>query len=274
MQNPYFNLQIKNCFKKSFLTLALLIFFQAFSLSQQLSGNFIIGPSGDYINFIDAVSALNTNGVSGPVVFEVQSGTYTEQMVLGAIAGASETNTITFQSQSGNAEDVVLQYTATGTGDNYVIRLDNASHFAFRNLKIQSLGNGYSWTIAAINEVNDIVIEQCVLSAPDWSSRNFNAGNVRLNPSLSSNVRLINNRISGGDHGIYYSGGPNTYRAPGFELRDNEIAGAYAYGVYLQYLTGAVIEGNTITIRSTSWSSSYTLELSNVEGASRVVGNR
>ncbi|TFV92325.1 hypothetical protein E4S40_15890, partial [Algoriphagus kandeliae] len=260
--------------KSLIFLLSFFYFSTAVAFAQQLSGSYTIGASGNYATFSDAVSDLTSNGISGPVTFEVQAGTYTEQILLGAISGASETNTITFQSESGNAGDVVIQYAATGTADNYVIRLDNSSHLIFRNLTIQSQGNGYSWTISAINELNDLLVEQCVLSAPDWNSRNFNAGNVRLNPSLSSNVRLINNRISGGDHGLYYVGGSSSSRSPGFELRDNEIAGPFAYGVYLQYLTGAVIEGNTVTMRGTSWSSSYSMKIDQVEDALRVVGNR
>ena len=74
---------------------------------------------------------------------------------------------------------------------------------------------------------------------------------------------------------MYYRGGSSSsYRAPGFEFRGNEITGPFQYGIYVDRLTAAVIEDNAVTMRATSWSSSYTLELSEVEGATRVVGNR
>ncbi|NVJ85644.1 MAG: hypothetical protein HWE15_05020, partial [Algoriphagus sp.] len=239
----------------------LLLFFHvslSFSVAQQLSGSYSIGASGDYSTFSDAVSALTTNGISGPVIFDVQSGTFTEQVVLGAIAGASETNTITFQSQSGNAEDVVLQYPATGTADNYVIRFEGSEHIVLNNLKIQALGTAYARTLHAQGAIQNITIEQCILEAPDTGVSNWERGNIVFQPTTSSSVKFLSNTILGGSIGMYYKGGTDVnYRAPGFEFRDNEVTGPYAYGVFFQYLTDAVIEGNTVAMRSTSKSDSY-----------------
>ncbi|MDX5321635.1 MAG: right-handed parallel beta-helix repeat-containing protein, partial [Bacteroidota bacterium] len=257
-----------------FLGLSLFLF-TGNSYAQQLSGSYTIGASGDYPTFSDAVSALTSNGVSGPVTFEVQTGTYTGQILLGAISGASETNTITFQSQSGNAEDVIIQYAATGTADNYVIRFDGGSHYVLKNIKVLALGTTYARTIHAQGEIQNITIEQCMLESPDTSTANFDRGNVVLQPTTSSSIRFFGNIIAGGSNGIYYRGGTSSsFRGAGVELINNTISGVFSYGIYLDRLTAAVIEDNRITMRASSWSSSYPLELNEVEGATRVVGNR
>ena len=84
-----------------------------------LSGTFTVGGAApNYPSFAAVAADLNANGICGPVVFNVRSGTYTEQCTLSQIAGASSTNTITFQSESGNRNDVTLTYaptTQTGT---------------------------------------------------------------------------------------------------------------------------------------------------------------
>ncbi|SDD87609.1 hypothetical protein SAMN04488104_10941, partial [Algoriphagus faecimaris] len=235
--------------------------------SQQLSGTYSIGASGDYFTFSDAVTALTTNGISGPVTFEVQSGIYTEQILLGAISGASETNTITFESQSGNSEDVIIQYAATGTSDNYVVRFDGGSHFALKNLKVLALGTSYARTLHAQGDIENITIEQCVLESPDTSTANFDRGNVVFQPTSSSGVRFLGNTIVSGSNGIYYRGGTSSsFRGTGLELINNTISEVYSYGIYVDRLTAAVIEDNAVTMRATSWSSSYTLELTEVEG--------
>ena len=46
----------------------------------QLSGSYTIGGGGNYTSFGAAVTALTNNGVSGPVTFNVLTGTYNEQI--------------------------------------------------------------------------------------------------------------------------------------------------------------------------------------------------
>src|SRR5438105_14189078 len=75
------------------------IFLYAGSANAQLSGTYTICSSGcNYSSISAAVSALNSNGVSGPVTFNIGSGTYNETLYLSSgISGASSTNTITFK---------------------------------------------------------------------------------------------------------------------------------------------------------------------------------
>src|SRR5262245_43573370 len=75
-----------------------------------LSGTYTIGSGGTYGTVAAAVSDLLSRGVSGPVTFQVKTGTYAQQLAInGVIAGASAVNRVRFVAQSGNAADVVLQ---------------------------------------------------------------------------------------------------------------------------------------------------------------------
>ncbi|MCB0810390.1 MAG: hypothetical protein KDB96_14020, partial [Flavobacteriales bacterium] len=67
-----------------------------------LAGTYRIGASvaAHYPSFTGAVNAMLTCGIDGPVVFEVEDGTYTEQITLPTITGNSNVNTITFRGQS------------------------------------------------------------------------------------------------------------------------------------------------------------------------------
>ncbi len=80
------------------------------SFVQPLSGTYVIDPggTGDYTSFAAAVSDLSSWGVSGPVVFQVKENTYSEQITVPAISGASAANTITFKAAAG--ETPILQY--------------------------------------------------------------------------------------------------------------------------------------------------------------------
>ncbi|SDD76237.1 Serine protease, subtilase family, partial [Algoriphagus faecimaris] len=244
-----------------------------------LSGTYTINPSGtgerNFTSIQATVDAMILNGVDGPVVFEIASGTYEEQVLINDIAGGSSTNTVTYEPATGNLGDVTIQFSSTVSGDNYVIRLDNASDLIFRNLNIQATNTSFARTVWSVNRLDNILFEGCRMESPDTGSTNAELGNVRLEPSISTSVRFIDNQLAGGRMGMYYRGGSSSsYRAPGFEFRGNEITGSFQYGLYVDRLTAAVIEDNAVTMRATSWSSSYTMELNEVEGASRVVGNR
>lgn len=69
-----------------------------------LSGSYDIGGgNNDFPNFSSAATRLNSDGITGPVVFNVYGTDYDDSLKLGTIAGTSETNTILFQDASGTA---------------------------------------------------------------------------------------------------------------------------------------------------------------------------
>jgi hypothetical protein len=82
-------------------------------------------------------------GISGAVTFNVAPGTYTEQVRMHRITGASNTSRVTFQSANGNPASVTLTYDATNAAANYVLQLDSASYITYKNM-----------TITAINATN------------------------------------------------------------------------------------------------------------------------
>jgi hypothetical protein len=92
-----------------------------------LSGEVMIGksPGTDFTTITEAVEALNCGGVSGPVNFKIESGTYNEKVVLSTITGVSAFNPIKFESLSGNNEDVVITY--AGGDAAFVISSSNIS---------------------------------------------------------------------------------------------------------------------------------------------------
>src|ERR1017187_5987314 len=77
------------------------IFFLVYSHSisaQALTGTYTIGATNsNYTSFTAAAKGLTTNGVSGPVTFNVAPGNYNESITMPAISGASAINTITFK---------------------------------------------------------------------------------------------------------------------------------------------------------------------------------
>ena len=115
------------------------------AMDVRLKGTYTIGRNDAvFYNFAEAVNALMTNGIAGPVVFNVQSGLYNEQIVIGPIAGSTNINTVTFQS-AGNYRylDTVI-YQASSPADNYVVKLDGADYVVFREITFIAAGTEYT----------------------------------------------------------------------------------------------------------------------------------
>lgn len=114
---------------KKIFVIALLLFVQCGYA--QLSGTYTIGATAsNYTTFNAAISALTTNGINGPVVFKVASGTYASNFTIPSISGSSSTNTITFESAALDSSLVVIQ---SNSSSDY-ITLSNAKHIKFQYL--------------------------------------------------------------------------------------------------------------------------------------------
>src|SRR5690606_18246431 len=117
------------------LFLCIIALIAAGSAQAQLSGTYTIGgTSPDDTTLSAAVNDLNANGVNGPVIFNIRDGVYTGSSwrgAIGNITGASSTNTITFQSQSGNRANCVLKPSGTSSA-NYVFYLDGAKYITVK----------------------------------------------------------------------------------------------------------------------------------------------
>ena len=236
-----------------------------------LAGTYTIGRNGaDFASFNAAVDALRIHGISGAVVFEVMTDTYHEQVVIPAVYGRSATNTVTFRSATGDAADVIVTYAATSADSNYVIQLNNASNVRLRNLTVAATGSSSTRAISVINRVEDLVIENNRLSAPvpspsgDANDYDGTQSVLHLAPALVSDIRIRNNRVTGGSYGVFFAS-PGRVPATGTEITGNVVEAFSKYGVSLRDLQGGTFTGNRITALPTS-SENYGLYVSSWTG--------
>src|SRR5690606_11889612 len=96
----------------------------------------------DYPTFGAAVNDVNYRGVCAAVTFNVANGTYTEQIEIGEIMGASAVNTILFKSTTNDSSLVTLTASGTST-DNYIIRFNGADHITFQGMTIENTSGSY-----------------------------------------------------------------------------------------------------------------------------------
>lgn len=109
----------------------------------QLSGTYTIGSAGDYATFSAAVKALETEGVSEPVTFKVQPGTYEEQLTINSIPGSSCEVPVVFEGPTAASSQVVLRALDASA---FTVKVDKVAGVSFRKMNI--IGTGPAISVA------------------------------------------------------------------------------------------------------------------------------
>jgi len=177
------------------------------SLCTGISGTFSIGgPTANYPTIAAAVQVLNQCGVTGPVTFNINPGTYYGSYVLGSIPGANSANQITFASATGSAADVILIHDTAAT-------VPTRSHFViggisrvslqfltFRRITVPSAAGQSAVLFTANAESGQVV--SCVFEDQTLSTSTFNNGLTYQ----SSLALILNNQFTGFYYPVYLEG--------------------------------------------------------------------
>ncbi len=230
------------------ITLALTLVPTVYAQSE-LNGTYTIGSSGVYPTFSAAVADLIANGVSGPVTFNVLSATYIEQFTINAFTGASNTNIVTFQAQSGNAADVTLTFSADVT-DNYTVRIIDAAHVIFKNLTVAATDANHGRVFDITGNANHITITNCILNGVNTTeTQNAHAIIYANIPSNSSTITTVfeNSTFNDGSRGVYYVGSDQTPSEEAF-VSNNVFNNQAGIAIVLGNQINPTVENNQINV--------------------------
>ena len=220
----------------------------------QLSGTYTIDASGsgtsNYTTFAAATTALSTSGVSGPVIFNVASGTYTEQVTIPAYTGTSTTNTVTFQANPSNTTAATVTYSPASSSTNWTIRLDGTSNVTIKGLVITTGGTSYGRLIDQYGANTNIsLIDNTLTGAAGTSTSSYFAGLYYTYSSTTEakgNWTITGNTFSNVSYAAYVYGKSYTTSMDTIVFDNNTISMTY-YGMYLRYAKYQHVHGNTVT---------------------------
>ncbi|MCH2225277.1 MAG: right-handed parallel beta-helix repeat-containing protein, partial [Crocinitomicaceae bacterium] len=140
--------------KALFLTFGIMTL--ALGARAQYSGSYTVGGSSpDFSTIQEAADSLSSQGVSGAVSLDIRDGSYTENVVQNHIPGTSISNTVTYQSESGDSSLVLIEAT---TGSTFT--LNNADYLRFKDLRISVAATTDGTSISAY-KTSDISIDAC-----------------------------------------------------------------------------------------------------------------
>lgn len=251
-----------------FVALFLLVGTALFSQSP-LNGQYTIGEGGDFPTFTDAVNALESDGVSGSVVFDILNGTYEEQIRIPPIAGASSTSGITFQSADLDRNAVTLRYAANSTNP-YTLYLDGADYIAFQHLTLEALSTDIGRVLYYRNGATNNTFKDIHFKGIATNSTSVNRAVIYALSIENHNNSFLNNLISFGSQGMRLFGG--NIQDSGTLIKDNVFSGQYDKGVHLQNHDAPQIIGNTFSINGTGLQTKG-VYCNNVDNALRITGN-
>lgn len=235
-----------------FTAIGILLFLLLFFTNNQISGQplsgvkTIGGSSPNYATLTDAVYALTTLGINGPVTFNIRSDTLNEQVSIPEISGGGPDDTITFQSESGNPEDVVITYSASGSGDNYVIKLNGADYLVIQNITIQAQGLSYGTAVLLDNGAENNTFRKNRILGVETTSNSDNMSVILSDygsPNNNGN-EFDGNTIEYGSIGINCEG--YTTRTTGTIIQGNTILNQYRRSIECNNQDGMSIYDNYI----------------------------
>lgn len=230
-------------------------------VSPALAGTIGIGSGAgfNYATLSDFANALNSGGVCGPVVVNMDSasGPYSGQVSFNNIIGTSAINTITI---NGNGSVITAAPTTTNKA---IISLANADYITFDRLRLigTDLTNGFGFHLR--NGSDYVTIQNCDINlSAITSTSTVNSGGIVSSSSTggttddgnNANFLLIqNNTIRGGAsggpfYGIYLNGsGANGSLATNCRILNNNLVDFYGQGILLDKTDSCWVIGNSIS---------------------------
>jgi len=219
-----------------------------------MRGEYTIGGSTpDFTNFKLAIEALKLRGIVDSVKFKVRDGTYTEQLHIPNINGASGKNAIVFEGESKDSSLAKLTFAATKWDTNYTVRLDEADGITFRHLTLAGTGSSYGRVILFENGSDDLCIEHCRIEGVNVSTSSSNFYLITSGSQTDNGFVLRNSHLQDGSSALYFDA-PWTYseREKNTVVQHNTFSNFYTYGIYMNYQRGVKIIGNTMRTNSTT----------------------
>lgn len=259
-----------------------------FELQAGIHGDFTVGSAlgAHYHSLKEAISQLASRGVDGPVRLRLNAGTYDENFEIPAIAGLSETNTLTIEPTSGHRGDVTLtntHYIKKDYGDDKpgYFTIDGADYVTLRGLTFTTSQTQAPALLLVRNGSQHLTIEDCAFSAPRTTQHIQGdialVGTHRGSQPYPNNdfLTIRNSQFSGGYHGVS-SSGLGTIHLPvqhGATLEGNTFEDQGYKAIYLNCITDIAVRNNRI-FGSGSVNYEYqAMDISLGEGVD-IIGNR
>lgn len=224
-----------------------------FGCAAILSGPLTVGGTGaNFANLNSFFTTLKNCGMNGPIVAQLAPGTYSSSYFYfdSLYNGQSATNTLTFESATGNPADVIIVDDGTNSSRG-AVTFNGVKHFGLNKLTLQGkTGSTWSRGVFLTGNANvNIKVTNCIINVDNaTSTSNLYSGISRIVASSGTSgdtVEIRNNIINGGVYGIHYLGSATKQNF--ITAIDSNIVNSTYYGIYSSYSNVATVKKNQTT---------------------------
>ncbi|MCB0819019.1 MAG: T9SS type A sorting domain-containing protein [Bacteroidetes bacterium] len=126
------------------------------SLLAQMQGVYTVsGVGADFPSLQQALNALESQGIDGPVTLNIRAGIYSTNFAIPPVSGSSEENQIIIQSEDMDSSSVRFNYTASSFADDFIFKFNGCSWVTIKHVTLQPLGpGGFSTYTRAVEFAN------------------------------------------------------------------------------------------------------------------------
>jgi hypothetical protein len=222
------------------------------------SGTYTAGkPTSRFPSLQAALDELAIIGLCGPVTLSIDSGYYTQRIMIGEYPGISATNNLTIQSTLEDSSTVVFSE-MTNISQKYVFRLTNASYITIRKISVSAGGDEYANAFNLMGSTHHISIENCVIRSVHQSNQGVSdrsCGIIAQDQQVSS-IRINNNNFYEGFYAVYIKGsGSGTQASRNITVNNNKFTDFQYAAIMLYYVDTCEIDRNKI--RSNAFDANY-----------------
>lgn len=260
------------------------------SVNKGFEGTYTIGSSANanYPTVNAAIDAIK-NGIEGPVVLEIENGTYNDLINIPQITGASSINTLTIKSKSGNSNDVIFcnnnysepPYSDDKTSKEYgVITLNGADYTTLEGVTITTKDLKFPSLVHVNNMSQHFTLRNCKLFAEMSTNYQTDINLVYMYSPNEANknndyITLENNIFEGGYIGanIGGTGYVSLPKEKGAIITKNSFINQGSKAIYLRDEIDAQIIGNTISNNKTDKSDYNAMDIYRGTGNMSIANN-
>ena len=226
------------------------------------SGTYTVGAGADFGTIQGAVNSLK-DGIDGPVVINIKRGIYNENVEIPEIPGASATNTITIQSESGDYHDVQIYhntYNEPAYSDDKmfaeygVFTVAGADWVTLRGLELTTTDTTYPGVLHVKNASRHLTVDGCYIHAKMETNYSNDINLVytyvrsKFENQNNDYLTVKNCLLEGGYIGVRMGGTSTVVQTKevGGIIENNIIRDFGAKGIYLHDELGAKVRNNRI----------------------------
>jgi len=256
-------------------------------LMSGLKGAYTIGKSAeaDFATFSEAVDAFEF-GIEGPVTFEIEDGTYAENLKLVNIGGTSEQNTIIIRSKSRDRDAVTITGNYTNADKAGIIQISGTPYVTVSDLTVNAGSQSFENAVYVADASHHTTLTRLNVSAEKvTASSGINLIRTYTTTAAEGEGRnndfftLTSSALTGGRIGMYLASNGIVARVQdrGYVVTGNTITDCGNKSVYCTDLADMTFANNIITApapaKGTYVADIYRIKGGNISGNRAVIGS-